>query len=846
VTAQVYHLGVRTAMPLLALLIGCPKTTAPPPSASARAGKTPVAMPIRGDQEIAKLADVAVAVFNDRPFQLVGYEAPMAMSPSGHLLAVSIGTAVRLFDAATGEALTDLGGHHKAIAKLAFRSDTALVTADYSGDIKNWDLGDMTSQSLPVQHASEISALAVWQDLTVSADTQGNAFIWRGSEVVAVLGEEEETGDGVTVSSGIERVWIGPHGVLIPNGWRGLALFELDGSFARALEVGSVADVAYTDEGFTMLSQLGYKEYDSHPDIEAHIRHYAIDGELQSELVFPVGNPYASDLSDDGNLLAIWDYGSGLGVWDLDPVRRRFSVATFPHDDGADQVMLSRDGAKVAVSSDGSLNIVDATTGEAVVDTSRRGPEPMRIATLSDDGLALMSDDDRLYTWDALDGGTVRSMGISAEHMSLVGDTLIGFDDTLWALHLPTRELLWELAGQLGYTMGNSAAASPDGSVVAYGGYDGEIVIVDGKTGEVQRKIDAPSEIYDLQFSDDGGRVAASYGEEIGVWNAATGEHLHTWDHEGDDLIGWVGETLAVTGAEQIWTLDTRTGEATMRSGATWLGAAFSVDGRWLAWRGERDATWLLDLKSDKRYAVPVSFAQATAIDPRGEHLLVAGADKTVAVFRIADLESAPSGAQIEVAVPPTATPHGDLPAHALERVAKAPDEPETFDYDDLGFRPHTGYTNVAVLSPDGSVLATGGTDDLVRLWRAKDYQSIAAVRAGAPVQRIQFADGDRLVFVARPEGSSPVYGAAKTDGTALWIRDDLAYGRSDSIAILGDRVATFEADFFEFLDLETGAVIGRMPGAGSWTTASSWTEAGGLVTSDGENHYRWDVSWLP
>jgi len=781
----------------------------------------------------------------------------MALSPSGDRLARVGSRGVLIFDAHTGALLTELPAQDEAVFQLVFRTDDQLLTGGQFGELREWDLKAGRSISLPAHHGSAIRSLAVWEDYTVSGDTKGNAFLWRDGVVLAALGAQEETGDGVTISSEIERSWVGPHGVLLPNGPRSVALFGLDGRFIRRLEIRRVQDVASTPSGWSIVGRVAQKQSVGHPGIEMRISHFDPRGEPIGQTLVVVGDPTVWDLSPDGRSLAGWDYGSGLRVWDLDPVRPRFLRSLLPANHHPSRLIFSEDGSQLALESQDILTTVDAQTGAPAVDTERPTAHAISAAQLGSDGWVLMSDDQRIWLWQPAEA-RLDSIALTANHLDRAGDTLIGLGDTLWALHLPTREILWELSGKLGYTMANASSASADGSVVVYGGYDAELVVVNGQTGERVRTLAIPSEAWDVQLSSDGERVAASYGDHIGVWEVDSGALVHTLDRQGDDLLGWAGDTLAVASDDRIFTVNTQTWQVTDRGEGSWLGGCFSTDGRWLAWRGEQGPTQLLDLQEHKRYRIPLGSARTTAIDPRGDTLLVASEDQTVALFPLAALQLAPESSTapaiqehphqiepVDIDLQPPAPPTARSADGRVVATLDTEVEVSIAGKPALSFRPTSGYTDHIALSPDGSVLATGSSDGLVRLWSLPDGASLGAIRARGPVTRIAFADDQRLVFLAYREGGSPVIGAALVDTTPLWIHDDLPYGRSNAFALFDGKIAVFYPTKVEFIDLDTGEVIARMSSNGDWVREARWTGEG-LISWDGEHSYAWELSWLP
>ncbi len=135
---------------------------------------------------------------------------------------------------------------------------------------------------------------------------------------------------------------------------------------------------------------------------------------------------------------------------------------------------------------------------------------------------------------------------------------------------------------------------SPDGSLVATGGYDGMIRLWDARTGELKRVlVGHDSYVYGLAFSADGRYLASagSYDVTVRIWEVATGLPLRVlrglkdapivvaWSPDGSLLAaGTVG-----SGYVPIWRTSTSELVRTAETGKAVLGLAFSPDGQTLA-----------------------------------------------------------------------------------------------------------------------------------------------------------------------------------------------------------------------------------------------------------------------
>lgn len=299
-------------------------------------------------------------------------------------------------------------------------------------------------------------------------------------------------------------------------------------------------------------------------------------------------------------------------------------------------------------------------------------------------------------------------------------------------------------------------AYSPDGSLIAVGGFK-EVLLhkADGSAIEA-RLLGRSDKIHSIDFSADGKRLVAIGGTpakfgELQIWDLESRKQLHTVTATTDTL--FAGDlspdgTRAVFGGidKSIWMVDVESGEQVFRAGhhEDWvLQTVFGVDGKRVVSVGRDRAAKLADAGTGA-FLENVNFLRdmlyAIARHPRRDYVLIGGEDRVPYLYtmdrpralKIADdstlirkyeeqagkifaLAFSPDGSRIAVGGVADEVPVYD--SESGERVATC--------------KGHNGGIFVLAFRPDGSQVATGGFDGVVRIYDAATGEQ---VRSFVPV----------------------------------------------------------------------------------------------------------------
>jgi WD40 repeat protein len=547
---------------------------------------------------------------------------------------------VKIWNAITGQEERTFRGHTDAVHGLAFNpAGNKLASASEDRSVRVWNVG--TGQELLTlqRHTGPVHSVAFSPDGTrlASAGEDGTVIVWdatKGQESYRLAGHSEWLSvvfspDGTRLASigkdGTVIVWDTTTSQEIYHFQRGgdgflkCVTFSPDGKWLASSNqdpIVKIWDMTTGKEAFTLtVSSAGVLSVAFSPDgtrlamtgqTVVHIWDLTTNKEKRI-LKGHIGSTYSVAFSPDGSRLATAGQDGTVRIWDATfseeaPFVTGYKTTTI-------SVAFSPDRQRIASAGRNrtTVEVWDATTGQ-LLHTLRGHTQMVCKVTFSPDGrrLASASEDKTVRVWDTTTGQQMRTF---TEHTSEVAS--VAFDPAgeriasatghwtgkdkpgevrIWSASTGQTTLILK-AHDLGIPW-QGVAFSPDGTRLATASYDRTVKIWDATTGQLLHTLEGHTDwVHSVAFSPDGRWLASSSWDRTAkIWDVTSGRRIFNLEGH-DDIVNGVAfspdGTRVISGSgggtAKLWDMATGLEALTIRHSSSVMSVAFSPDGTRLA-----------------------------------------------------------------------------------------------------------------------------------------------------------------------------------------------------------------------------------------------------------------------